>query len=82
MRPPYNAWFVGNVIEVNKKRTETENVCIEMYEQTYGETRGMFVADAESYGAHKLWCLLKPIPVDLDDEEVGPSAPSSTPMES
>jgi len=32
----------------------------------------MFLADAESYGADKLWCLLKPIPIELDDEEAEP----------
>ena len=32
----------------------------------------MFVADADTYGADKLWCLLKGIPIELDssDEEI------------
>ena len=39
---------------------------------THGETRGMFIADAESYGAEKLWVLLKGIPIELDgDDEDG-----------
>lgn len=33
---------------------------------------GMFLADAESYGADKLWCLLKPISIELDDGDEEP----------
>ena len=28
----------------------------------------MFLADAASYGADKLWCLLKPIPIEIDGD--------------
>ena len=35
-------------------------------DETYGETRGLMVA--ETYGADRLWCLLKPIPVELDSD--------------
>ena len=33
-----------------------------------GRTRGLFVADAESYGIDRLclWVLLEPIPIDCD----------------
>ena len=27
------------------------------------------VADAETYGADRLWCVLKPIPIELDDDD-------------
>ena len=37
-----------------------------------GETRGVFVADSETYGATHLWCLLQAIPIDLDDESDTP----------
>ena len=67
--PPYNAWFVGKVEEINKRRTKSENVSVAFNDETYGETRGMFVAEAETYGADKLWCLLKPIPVELDSDD-------------
>ena len=40
----------------------------------------MFLADAATYGADKEWCLLKPIPIELDGEddgeEAGPSGAS------
>ena len=32
------------------------------------ETSGMIVADKETYGANLKWCLLKPIPIELDDD--------------
>ena len=34
-----------------------------------GTGHGMFLADAGSYGADKLWCLLKPIPIELDSDD-------------
>ena len=34
----------------------------------YGETRGTFVAEADTYGADKLWLVLKPIPIDVEAE--------------
>ena len=37
-----------------------ENVCV-----AFDDGDGMFLADAESYGADKLWCLFKPIPIEL-----------------
>ena len=67
--PPYNAWFVGTVDHVNKRRTKSENVCVAFESETEGKTTGMFVAEAETYGADKLWCLLKPIPIELDSED-------------
>ena len=48
--------------------TETYRTCVsrpvEFNDETHGETRGLMVA--ETYGADRLWCLLKPIPVELD----------------
>ena len=35
----------------------------------HGETRGMFIADAESYGAKRFWVLLKGIPIELDGDD-------------
>ena len=70
---PYNAWYVGNIWEVNRRRTKSENVSVEFNDDTYGETRGMFVAAAETYGTDKLWVVLKPIPIELDSS---PSSPS------
>ena len=44
--------------------SKSENVSVEFVDQTYGETRGAIVATAETYGADKLWVVLKPIPID------------------
>ena len=49
---------------MNKKRTKQENVCV-----AFDDGDGMFLADAESYGADKLWCLLKLIPIELSESE-------------
>ena len=70
---PYNAWHVGTIHEVNKRRTKTENVSVRFISEEEGETRGTFVADAETYGVDKLWVALEPIPV-----EVGSSSPEDS----
>ena len=63
---------MGKIDEVNRRRTKSENVSVAFNDTTQGETRGMFIADAESYGAEKLWVLLKGIPIELDgDDEDG-----------
>ena len=61
--PPYNSWYVGSVAEVNKRRTKMENVSVEFKDDTYGVTRGTFVAEADTYGADKFWVVLNPIPI-------------------
>ena len=76
--PPYNAWFVGKVDHVNKRRTKSENVCVAFNDETFGETSGMFVADEETYGADRLWCLLRAIPIELDDEDDDEAAEGAT----
>ena len=65
--PPYNAWYVGKIDQVNRRRTKSENVSVAFNDETYGETVGMFIADADSYGADKMWVLLEGIPINLDD---------------
>ena len=56
-------------------------MCVAFNDETFGETRGMFVADEETYGADRLWCLLCAIPIELDDDEdeAGQSATPATP---
>ena len=72
--PPLQRLVHGQPIwEVNRRRTKSENVSVEFDDDTYGETRGMFVAAAETYGTDKLWVVLKPIPIELDSS---PSSPS------
>ena len=67
--PPYNSWYVGNIAEINKCRTKMENVSVEFKDDTYGVMRGTFVAEADTYGADKLWLwvVLKPIPIELEE---------------
>ena len=75
--PPYNAWHVGIISEINRRRTKSENVSVQFNVATEGETTSVMVADAETYGAHRLWVLLKPIPVSVDDSDSSPlSSPS------
>ena len=53
---------------MNKRRTKQENVCVAFSDAEYGDTHGMFLADENSYGADRLWCLLKPIPIVLEPD--------------
>ena len=66
---------MDKIDEVNRRRTKSENVSVAFNDTTHGETRRHvyhFIADAESYGAEKLWVLLKGIPIELDgDDEDG-----------
>ena len=66
------------VDHINKRRTKSENVCVSFNNETFGETHGMFVADDETYGADRLWCLLRAIPIDLDDEDDDDAAEGAT----
>ena len=68
---PFNAWHVGTIKEINRRRTVSENISVEFHSTEEGETRGLFVADADTYGTHKLWVLVRPIPVTLDDSNDG-----------
>ena len=70
--PPYNAWYVGKVSDVNRRRTVSENVSVEFSEEM-GETTSVMVADKETYGADKLWVLLKPIPINVGSDSGSPS---------
>jgi len=56
--PPYNSWYVGNIAEINKCRTKMENVSVEFKDDTYGVTRGTFVAEADTPTAQTSsgWC--------------------------
>ena len=54
------------IVEVNKRRTKSDNVSVEFYDEQFGETRGVMVAEKATYGADRLWCMLEPIPVELD----------------
>ena len=65
----YNAWYVGTIVEINKRRTKSENVSVAFNDEMYGETRGMIVADPDTYGADRLWCILRPIPIVLDNDD-------------
>ena len=49
--PPYNMWSVGKILEVNRRRTKSENVEVEHVDATWGRTSGLMVADSATYGA-------------------------------
>ena len=65
---PYNKWYVGKITEVNRRRSKQENVAVEFVDEEDGTTWAHFVASAEDYGADKLWVVLEPIPIELDDD--------------
>ena len=60
---------LADIDEVNKRRTKSENVSVAFVSPEEGETRGLFVADAETYGADKLWVVVEVIPIDVDDDD-------------
>ena len=43
--PPYNAWYVGKIVELNRRRTRSENVSVEITNAEEGTTRSLMVAD-------------------------------------
>ena len=51
-------WYEGTIMEYNP----ITNSYLVLYDD--GEQK-----DTETYGANKLWCLLKPIPVELSDDD-------------
>ena len=61
---PYNAWYMGAIKEVNRRRTKQENVTVEFVDETHGMTWGHFLADPKTYGADKEWIVLKEIPIE------------------
>ena len=68
---PYNKWYVGKILEVNKRRTVQENVtAITFTDEVDGETLGHFVASKDNYGADRDWVLLKQITIELDAGEM------------
>ena len=72
---PFNAWYVGKIVQINKRRTKQDNVSAEFNDETYGTTWGHWPAASETYGADRKWVLLNPTPIvlDADDDEVTPS---------
>ena len=72
--------YVGKITEINKRRTVQDNVSVAFSDELHGETSSQMVADANTYGADKLWVLLKAIPVDItaDDDEEERESPASS----
>ena len=60
---PFHEWHVGTVVEVNRRRRVSENVTARFVSPEEGETHGMFVADADTYGVDRLWVAVRPVPV-------------------
>ena len=69
----FSRWHVGKIMEVNKRRTVSENVTASFYDAKEGETIASFihVATAEEYGlaAGSKWAMLKDIPMVLSDDD-------------
>ena len=56
-------------MQVNKRRTKTDNVTAEFVDPEDGKvTWGHFLADEDTYGANGAWLLLKPIGINVDDD--------------
>ena len=36
--PPFNAWHVDKIVEINKRRTVSENVSVQFIDEKYGDT--------------------------------------------
>lgn len=53
-------------------RIACDNVSVEFHSAEEGETRGVFVADSETYGVDRLWVLVRPIPISLDSDGSSP----------
>ena len=65
----HNSWYVGEIKQVNKRRTKTENVAAEFVDEVYGTTWGHFIADPETYGLDKEWVLLEVVPIELHNDQ-------------
>ena len=59
----------STISEVNRKRTVTDNLWAAFYDAGGQETEGSMLATAATYGADKLWVLLKPVPISMDEVE-------------
>lgn len=79
--PPYDAWFIGTVHEVNRRRTKTENVSVRFVSPEDGETRGVFVASAQTYGADKLWVLVSQVPISVGTDTESEDEPMDSSQE-
>ena len=55
--------------QVNKRHIKQENVTAEFHNETHGKKWGHWVANAVTYGADRQWVLLKPIPINLDEDD-------------
>ena len=44
---PFNAWYVGKIVQINKRRTKQDNVSAEFNDETYGTTWGHWPAASD-----------------------------------
>ena len=72
--PPYNAWHVGKIVEINRRRSKSENVAVQFSNETEGETQSLMIADANTYGADRLWVVLRPLPIEVSDDSSVPGS--------
>ena len=60
---PFDTWYIGKILEVNRRRTVTENVLLEFCSEEEGKTSGFLVADPNTYTVRIGFgsrCLLSP----------------------
>ena len=69
--PPIQFVICG--YDTEDRRTKTDNVLVQFISPDDGETTGILIADAETYGVDKLWVVLRTIPIDVDAECSGSS---------
>ena len=77
----YYAWHIGKIVEVNRRRTKSENVSAIFNNPTEGETRGVLVADPSTYGAEKLWVLVRQVPVEISEDSDSRDTPQPSSSE-
>ena len=75
------AWHIGKIVEVNRRRTKSENVSAIFNNPTEGETRGVLVADPSTYGAEKLWVLVRQVPVEISEDSDSSDTPQPSTSE-
>ena len=70
---PLRAGFV-KIVEINRRRSKSENVAVQFSNETEGETQSLMIADANTYGADRLWVVLRPLPIEVDDDSSAPGS--------
>ena len=73
-------WYTGKISRSTSGARSRTNVTAEFCDPKDSKTWGHWIADANTYGTDRLWVLIKPIPIDLDedDAEMGEASGSAS----